>query len=128
VARISLTSDGGCNPIPSLGALAKMKAVCCFFGNSFALPHPPIDAFVANKDQSAIRKDCHRAVEVSFSACFGLESRSIFLPLESAKFTLSLIAKGLNADRWLLVFTCQGAFVTDHGNAPIWKHIVFCSP
>src|SRR6478609_3290611 len=44
-------------------------------------PYPtPLATFVANKGLTAIRPDGDRAVEASFSASFGLESRRFFSP------------------------------------------------
>jgi hypothetical protein len=61
----------------------------------FFAPPPPVDAFVANKRQTAIRPDGDRTVESLFSRSFGLESRSIFLAVPIADFTLWLIDKTL---------------------------------
>jgi len=68
------------SPLHALSHGAKLKPFCCLLGNSFALPHPPIGTFVANKRQSAIRQDCDRAVRSPFSVFFAFESRLLFSP------------------------------------------------
>jgi hypothetical protein len=66
----------------------EMHSICLLLDNSFAYTHPPSRCFVANKGPSAIRQDCHKAVEALFPPLFDLESRSFFLLTENANFTL----------------------------------------
>jgi hypothetical protein len=65
----------------------KMTAKLLLLDNSFAQPHPPMERFVANKRQTAIRPNGHRAVKARFSLRFGLESRASFCRPEIVDFT-----------------------------------------
>jgi hypothetical protein len=84
----------------SLSLGPKTTAKLLLLDNSFAAPHPPIECFVANKGQTAIRQDSQKAVEGPFSLRFGLESRSFFLvQLKREFYFLVNTAQGLNAER-----------------------------
>ena len=64
------------------------QGLCLPLDKLFRLPHLPIEAFVANKSQSDIRKACQRPVEAHFSLRSALESGSIFLAVRIGKFIL----------------------------------------
>jgi len=55
--------------------------------STFCLPHPPIETFVENKDQTPIRPDGRPSGRSPFSGYFASQSRSIFSPALDSKIT-----------------------------------------